>query len=864
MPQKRTLQTYLDSLSRLLKRKRTAATPEEFRALFERFKNVLDSNTRALETITDMGEKLGGDYLFDIVYVGKAYAELKRDMETSLGAFHELTDGSFPELDETYAHIDRLIGAVLAESAAPAPEPVLFVEDIPWGSTQAVGGKMAQVAELRNQIGLDVPDGFVVTTAAYDEFIAQNGLETRIRTLGETTSIDESSLRELRERILTGTIPPGLGGAIDSAVRRLRTRHGESLIAVRSSAQEEDGSYSFAGQFKTVLAVPLESSALAQAYRQVIASLFEDKAVAYQRQTGYTIGAMKMAVGCLVMVKPIASGVAYSTSPDGDARVMLISASWGLGEGIVEAKSRADLYTVRKGREPELLESRIAQKDTRMVVGETGGTKEAPVPADGIRTACLTPDQVRLLASLVQRIERYFGNPRDIEWSLDEKGRIFLLQARPLVVTTGTPAPEAVVQADLASPVLARDKGIVVQRGSAAGRTVLVTDPGDLEAVPKGSVLVAPRDSSLLVRAMPFVSAIITETGSQTSHMAALSRELRVPTIVNMDGAVELLGHGRDVTVVAGDDNRTTIYAGIAPKLLSRAGQDRRQMESLYEFRKKRYLLRYVSPLHLIDPLMDEFTPQRCRTMHDILRFMHEKAVAELLEQARRSGIKSRRKGHVVPLELPVPAGILVMDMGGGLAEKRPAAHVGFDSITSVPFKAILHGMIHPGAWHAEPVAMNTGDFLSSVMRMPDVSNISDSTVGYNVAVISRDYVNMSIRFGYHFNMVDCYCSERAKNNHIYFRFAGGATDLLKRSRRLELISRILKEYGFAVNVKGDLLIARLAGMAREEMERVLDQTGRLIAYARQLDAMLRDDRDVDLHAARFLSGSYEPAPREG
>jgi len=573
---------------------------------------------------------------------------------------------------------------------------------------------------------------------------------------------------------------------------------------------------------------------------------------------------MRMAVGCLIMVKPVASGVAYSTSPDGDPRTMLISASWGLGEGIVEARSKADLYTVRKGLELEVTDSQIAQKESMIVVGETGGTVAAPVPPDVIEKACLSSDQIALLASLVARIERYFGNPRDIEWSMDDKGTMFMLQARPLVVNTGTTASFTPPPASESAPVLLEDKGIVVQRGIAAGRTVVVTGAADMEALPKGAVLIAPRDSSLLVRAMPFVSAIVTETGSQTSHMAALSRELKVPTIVNLEGAMEILGQGRDVTIVAGGDNRTTIYAGIAGELLSQAARDRRLMESLYEYRRKRFLLRYITPLHLVDPVMDEFTPERCRTMHDILRFMHEKAVAELLEQARSSGIGSRRRRQVVPLDLPVPAGIMVMDMGGGLVHALQGARATFDTVTSVPFKAILRGMIHPGAWHSEPVALNTGDFLSSVMRMPDVADVSDTTAGYNVAVVSRDYVNMSIRFGYHFNMIDCYCSERARNNHIYFRFAGGATDLVKRSRRLELISRILKEYGFSVNIKGDLLIARLAGMEREDMEQVLDQTGRLIAYARQLDAVLRDDRDVELQAARFLSGGCESVRKEG
>ena len=166
------------------------------------------------------------------------------------------------------------------------------------------------------------------------------------------------------------------------------------------------------------------------------------------------------------------------------------------------------------------------------------------------------------------------------------------------------------------------------------------------------------------VRSMPSLAAIITETGSQTSHMAALCRELRVPAVVNVPGVTRSSQQGQEVTLVVGDE-RSVLYQGIVPELLASAGKDQPRMEELYEFRRKRYILRYLSPLHLIDPLMDEFSPERCRTMHDILRFMHEKAVAELIESGEERRLPHARA--VVPLDLPVPAGIVVMDMGGGL-----------------------------------------------------------------------------------------------------------------------------------------------------------------------------------------------------
>jgi pyruvate,water dikinase len=254
---------------------------------------------------------------------------------------------------------------------------------------------------------------------------------------------------------------------------------------------------------------------------------------------------------------------------------------------------------------------------------------------------------------------------------------------------------------------------------------------------------------------------------------------------------------------------------------------------------------------------MDDFSPDGCRTIHDILRFIHEKAVAELVESARCSD-SMLRKHAAIKLELPIPTGIMVIDIGGGLSRTANSEKVTFEQIISLPLRAIIRGMLHPGVWHSDAVSLRADDFLSSMMRMPDITVDSSGFVGYNVAVVSEEYMNLSLRFGYHFNMLDCYCSKNARNNHIYFRFVGGATDIVKRTRRVELIATILKEFGFNIKTKGDLIIARLANIRQDEMELILDQLGRLIAYTRQLDALLHNDSAVEHFAGNFIKGNYE------
>ncbi len=395
-----------------------------------------------------------------------------------------------------------------------------------------------------------------------------------------------------------------------------------------------------------------------------------------------------------------------------------------------------------------------------------------------------------------------------------------------------------------------------VQYGAGAGKVFILKHEDDLDRVPDGAVLVAHTDSSNITKAMHRLSAIITDVGGLTSHMASVCREFRLPTLVNTGNATRTLTDGQPVTLYIDEDGSPVVYEGVLRELVEYAQAKVFGMEGVGEYRKKRRILRHIAPLNLIDPLREDFSPEGCRTLHDILRFIHEKSVAELVENARQWGEQAKGRAPV-KLELPIPAGIMVIDIGGGLGTDKGKATATVDDVSSMPLRAILGGMTHEGVWHSDIVALSAGDFLSSMMRMPDITANAGEYAGYNVAVVSAEYVNLSLKFGYHFNMLDCYMSETARNNHIYFRFTGGATDITKRSRRIHLISIILGNFGFNVTEKGDLIIAKLSNLSKDGMEPILDQLGRLISYTRQMDAMLHTDEAVEHYARNFLEEKY-------
>ncbi|MDH3392836.1 MAG: hypothetical protein OEL66_02430, partial [Desulfobulbaceae bacterium] len=331
-----------------------------------------------------------------------------------------------------------------------------------------------------------------------------------------------------------------------------------------------------------------------------------------------------------------------------------------------------------------------------------------------------------------------------------------------------------------------------------------------------------------------------------------LCRELRVPCLVGVENILARVKQGEVITVDA-EDRR--IYRGRVPELLSYQATSSMNLAVSYEFRLLRRLLQAVSRLNLVDPLMQEFTPQGCKTYHDILRFSHEKAVGQLVEMGRDER-RLRRDYRARHLDLPIPAGIMVIDLAGGIAPDAPADQVPFTAITSIPFRAILQGMLFPDVWHRKTMPVGMKDLMSSMLNAP-TDALSGQYSGHNIAIISKEYVNLCFRFGYHFNIIDAHCSERERDNHIYFRFLGGATDMTKRSRRSRMIAAILDAFEFNVSTRGDLVIARAGNLVQSEMERTLDIMGRLVGFTRQLDVCLDNDAIVDRYVEAFLSGDY-------
>lgn len=818
-------------------------------SLFQKFRELLDHNNRALELMADMGEKLSGDYLFDRHYIESLVKELEQVVYRVVYNLNLMVPRKYSELFYAYEQAKTSIQAELDFSlTVPQGEYVYCLSSINKEMGDFVGEKMATLGEIKNRLGLTVPEGFVVSTPAYKRFVEYNQLQPGIASLMEAgLNPDPQDLeircKELSERILKSQIPPEIDKAIRKAVSQWNADDRESGWALRSSAVGEDTQSSYAGQYRTVL--NLHPSQFSDGYKKVVASLLSPQVITYRQRKQLRQKEMAMAVGFNRMISPRVSGVLYTTDPtDLEADRLIVSACWELGKLAVEGEGEVDQYTVSRTFPHPLLGQKIGKKEKQYVLGDAGLSLEA-VPPEKQAQACLDESSLRELVEGALRIEQYMKSFQDIEWSIDVAGRIFFLQARPLEIRRDLKARKGALATGAKNyPVLLSQAGVVASRGVGAGPVFWVRSEEEVQHFPRGAVLVLKHGSPRMAKLISMAAAVVTDIGTVTGHMATICREFRVPTIMDTLQATQVLQPGMEVTV---DAEENIIYQGIVRELLTAQLIEKIPYEETYEFKLLRRLLKKISTLHLTDPQSKEFTPRHCTTYHDIIRFAHEMAVARIAQgiQLKPLGAKTSSKR----VKLSIPLDLVVVDIGGGIQKGISGQSISLGQLSCTPLRVLLETLTAPGVWQCLPVDMDVKGFMSSLTQ----TNLAVDSPKVNLAIVSKEYLNLSLWLGFHFNMIDGYMSEDRNSNYIYFRFCGGVTEITRRTRRAKLLTEILEKNDFAVETKGDLVIARIKKIDEPNMEERFRLMGRLVGFSRQLDILLRSEGDIEFYVDRFF-----------
>ena len=445
-----------------------------------------------------------------------------------------------------------------------------------------VGGKNASLGELLSQLtsaGIRVPDGFATTAEAFRLFLREGGLEDRIHERLKTLNVDDvkalaAAGAEIRGWIEKAPFPAELEKEIREFYEWLRDGRDIS-VAVRSSATAEDlPDASFAGQQETVLNVNGIDAVLSH-MKEVFASLYNDRAISYRVHKGFTHAEVALSAGVQRMCRSDkgAAGVMFTLDTEsGFDKVVFITASYGLGETVVQGAVNPDEFyvfkpTLDEGKFPIIRKS-LGSKLIRMEFetdASTGRTvRTVDVSQEDRRKFAITDDDVIELAKFARIIEKHYGRPMDIEWGKDgTDGKIYILQARPETVKSQQKSVEVQVKYSLGS------KGRLLAQGRAIGQKIgqgevrVVQSAAEMDRVQPGDVLVTDMTDPNWEPVMKRASAIVTNRGGRTCHAAIIARELGIPAVVGCGDATERIMEGDKVTVSCAEGDTGNIYEGL-------------------------------------------------------------------------------------------------------------------------------------------------------------------------------------------------------------------------------------------------------------------------------------------------------------
>ncbi|MGQ1623792.1 phosphoenolpyruvate synthase [Acinetobacter baumannii] len=458
---------------------------------------------------------------------------------------------------------------------------VIGLEKLGKHDVELVGGKNSSLGEMISHLsnaGVSVPGGFATTADAYREFLDQSGLNARIQAeLAELNVDDVNALAEtgakIRQWIVETPLTPGLEQEIREAFAALSNGNPDIAVAVRSSATAEDlPDASFAGQQETFLNIRGIDNVLI-AVKEVFASLFNDRAIAYRVHQGFEHSLVALSAGVQRMVRSEtgAAGVMFTLDTESGFRdVVFITASYGLGEMVVQGAVNPDEFYLSKpllnAGKHAVLRRNLGSKHQKMIYGEEGSAGKSVVVVDVEKQErqqfALNDHELQELAKQALIIEKHYGAPMDIEWAKDgDDGQIYIVQARPETVKSRQ-------NVGTMERYLLKQKGTVLCEGRSIGQRIgsgkvrIVNSIKEMDKVQDGDVLVSDMTDPDWEPVMKRAAAIITNRGGRTCHAAIIARELGVPAIVGCGNATEVLTDGQEVTVSCAEGDTGFIYEG--------------------------------------------------------------------------------------------------------------------------------------------------------------------------------------------------------------------------------------------------------------------------------------------------------------
>lgn len=459
-------------------------------------------------------------------------------------------------------------------------EYVVWFDQLSMGDVEKVGGKNASLGEMISNLdhaGVTVPNGFATTAHAFREFLLDSGLANDINTRLKALDVDDvKTLAEegasIRQSIIDAPFSPEFEAEISKAFNEMTDRYGDIAVAVRSSATAEDlPDASFAGQQETFLNVRGLDD-VKKAIKEVFASLYNDRAIAYRVHQGFDHADVALSAGIQKMVRSetASSGVMFTLDTEsGFDGVVFLTSSYGLGETVVQGAVNPDEFYVfkegLKAKRPAILRRNLGSKLIKMVYSDAEDELVKTIDVDeGERNRFSLSDvEVESLAAQSLIIEQHYGCPMDIEWAKDgDDGKLYIVQARPETVKSRD-------QSTIIERYLLQDSSAVLCEGRSIGQKIgkgpvrVINDIGQMDQVQPGDILVTDMTDPDWEPVMKRAAAVVTNRGGRTCHAAIIARELGIPAVVGCGDATRTLKTGQNVTVSCAEGDTGLIYDGL-------------------------------------------------------------------------------------------------------------------------------------------------------------------------------------------------------------------------------------------------------------------------------------------------------------
>ncbi|MCP4606393.1 MAG: pyruvate, water dikinase [Proteobacteria bacterium] len=807
----------------------------EFQVHYHHFKLLLAANTKALEIMSEIEESLAGGRPFGMNYVRVRCCRVFVNVYQIIRHFDEISEKKYTRLYDKLFEVQKQISPYLTYSSRAQESPLAVpIAEVDRGMLDQVGSKMANLGELKQRLGVNVPRGYVMTARAFWNFMNHESLQTKINKTIQ--SMDPESLEHLydisetiRDLIYRAPFPPELAESITESYRSLEKDCGEDVkVAVRSSSQIEDlPGMSVAGQYHTELNVT--GDGILDAYQKVVASKYSYQSMVFRLNFGIRDADVAMSVGLMPMVDAALGGVVYTKDPvRGIHDNLSIYSVQGLPQAVVEGTGSTDRFVVSRNAPMQIIEKKLYEK------------------------ASLEDDTVIEVAKLALDIEDYYGSAQDIEWVRDKNDSIIILQSRPLTQRKKQQHENKKNEGLDRKETVILEGGVTASPGMAAGPAVVVQSEKDVLRFPEGGVLVARQALPIWAAVLSRAVAVVAENGSAAGHLASVARECEVPALLGVKDAVSKLS-SEDIVTVDADEMKVHVGRVGTPSQLPKAPISHIQGSPVYESLKD--ASKYIHPLNLLDPESADFRPSKCKTLHDITRFCHEKVVHEMFEFGVEHHFSERSSKQ---LRLDVPMQYWIIDLDDGFSKEAPndSRYIRLEHIVSVPMLALWRGMVKI-PWRGPP-QVNAGGFLSVLANSATdnqlLSSMPSRYANRNYFMLSKDFVSMQSRLGYHFSTVEAFVGKREAENYLSFSLKGGAASYERKVLRARLAAEVLEEMGFHTKLVQDSMTARLEGHGREHMESRLEIVGYLTIHVRQLDMVMSNESSLKKYKTRLLA----------